>query len=98
MRDAARNRAYARKTVKAAAEANTYMADADFAAAMAATPTPEPFRPEGAPMVAGQFGGSLQRKRQPRPSADTPVIPAEFLRNLDAQLADIAAGRKPKLA
>jgi len=99
VRDAARNRSHARKAVKAAAEANRYMKNEEFAAAMAAIPTPEPFTPAPDAVVAGRFGGTLMRKRQadPRPEAAFEV-PAEYLRTLDAHLADIAAGREPKLA
>jgi len=98
-RDAARNRSQARKAVNAAAQANNYMADAEFTAAMAALPTPEPVNLGPDAVVAGQFGGTLQRKRQaePKPEAELKV-PAEYHRIMDAHLANIAAGRKPKLA
>lgn len=99
VRDAQRNRKAAREASNRAAEANNYLADAEFKAAMAAIPTPEPVLPTDAPLVAGRFGGSLQTRRKPKPEADqATVITAEMRRNLDAHLADIEAGRKPKLA
>ena len=99
VRDAARNRSHARKASKAGAAANDYMANTELAAAMAAIPTPEPFRPEGAPIVAGHFGGSLQTRRKPKPDAETAsAVPAEYREIMDAHFADIEAGRKPKLA
>lgn len=99
IRDAQRNRKAAREASNRAAEANNYMADAKFKAAMAAIPTPEPDLPTDAPLVAGRFGGSLQTRRKPKPDAEqSTVITAEMRRNMDAHLADIEAGRKPKLA
>lgn len=98
VRDASRNRKAAREAVRKAAEANNYMADAEFKSAMAAIPVPEPYCPTDAPLVAGRFGGSLQTRRKPKPAEEASEIPAEFRRNMDAHLADIAAGRKPKLA
>jgi len=99
IRDAARNRKAAREAVKAGAAANAYLTNADLTAAMAAIPTPDGPTPAGQVIVAGQFGGKLKtQKRKPAPPETTSVVPLEYLRNMDAHLADIQAGRKPKLA
>ena len=98
VRDAARNRKAAREKVKAAAEANSYLSDAAFAAAMAAIPTPDSFEPEPDQVVAGRFGGTLKRqKRQPK-AASTDEIPPEYMKNHGDYLAAKEAERKSKLA
>lgn len=100
VRDAARNRKAARNASKTAEAANTYMANAEFVAAMNAIPSEGPFIPTtDAPLVAGQFGGTLKPKRQAKPTATAETVDmTEYLKIMDATLADIEARRKPKLA
>lgn len=100
VKDAARNRKAARKASKMAEAANSYMVDAELAAAQAAIPTPAPFiPPSDAPLVAGQFGGTLKPKRQAKPTATAETVDmTEYLKIMAATLADIEAGRKPKMA
>jgi putative transposase len=61
-REAARLRKAARDASRKAAEANGYMADAEFAAITRQIPTPGIELPEGSKTVAGRFGGSLQTR------------------------------------
>ena len=99
IRDAARNRKAARVAVRAAAEANSYLSNAEFEAAMAAIPTPD--APTTAPeaVVAGRFAGSLKlHKAKAVTQASAPAVPLEYMKNFDAYIAESAAGRKPKLA
>ena len=96
VRDAARNRKAARDAINAAALANNYLSNADFDAAMAAIPTPDGPMPAPDAVVAGSFGGSLKRQKKPVTKPDS--VPLEYLRNMDAHLAEIEAGRAPKLA
>lgn len=99
VRDATRNRKAAREAVKAGAAANAYLTNAGLAAAMAAIPTPGGPTPAPKAIVAGQFGGKLKtQKRKSALPETTFAVPPEYLRNMDARLADIEAGRKPKLA
>ena len=76
------------------------MANAEFVAAMDAIPSEGPFIPApDAPLVAGQFGGTLKQKQQAEPAAPADSIDmAKYRKIMDAHLADIEAGRKPKLA
>ena len=99
VRDAKRNRKAARVAVQAAADANSYLSNAEFEAAMAAIPTPDAPTPAPEAVVAGRFAGSL-KLHKPKSAARTEAseIPAEYLRNFDAYLAESEAGRKPKLA
>lgn len=98
VRDAKRNRKAARVAVQAA-DANSYLSNAEFEAAMAAIPTPEAPIPAPETVVAGRFAGSLKLQK-PKVAARTtaPAIPDEYLKNFDAYLAESEAGRKPKLA
>ena len=99
IRDAARNRKAARAAVSAAAVANNYLGDAEFAAAMAAIPTPDGPTPAPQTVVKGQFEGRIKPRKALRlASAPETAIPEEYYWNMDQTLADIAAGRKPKLA
>ena len=98
VRDAARNRKAAREKVKAAAEANSYLSDAAFAAAMAAIPTPDGFEPEPDQVVAGRFGGTLKRQKRQPTAASTDEIPPEYMKNHRDYLAAKEAERKSKLA
>ena len=99
VRDAKRNRKAARVAVQAAADANSYLSNAEFEAAMAAIPTPDAPTPAPEAVVAGRFTGSLKlHKPKAAARAEATAIPAEYLRNFDAYLAESEAGRKPKLA
>jgi putative transposase len=99
IRDAARNRKAASDAVKAAATANAYGAEAELTAIMAAIPTPEGTKMPPEAVVAGRFNGALRlQKRKPALANAAPAVPDEFLKIMDAHLAEIAAGRKPKLA
>ena len=84
--------------VKAAAEANNYLTNADLVAAMAAIPTPDgpTAAPEG--VVKGQFAGRLKPNKRAAQAQGSAAVPLDYLKNMDAHLADIEAGRKPKLA
>lgn len=98
IRDASRNRKAASTMVKAAAEANNYLTNADLVAAMAAIPTPDgpTAAPEG--VVKGQFAGRLKPNKRAAQAQGSAAVPLDYLKNMDAHLADIEAGRKPKLA
>ncbi len=99
VRDAKRNRKAARVAVQAAADANDYLSNAEFEAAMAAIPTPDAPTPAPEAVVAGRFAGPLKlHKPKAAARAEANAIPAEYLRNFDAYLAESQAGRKPKLA
>jgi len=99
VRDARRNRKAARVAVQAAADANNYLSNAEFEAAMAAIPTPDAPTPAPEAVVAGTFAGSLKlHKPKSAARATTPAIPAEYLKNFDAYLAESEAARTPKLA
>jgi len=75
VREATRNRAAARKATRAAAEANEYMAAAEFRAALAALPTPAgPNLPKEA-VVAGHFAGTLQLQKKTEKQSKSAVIP-----------------------
>lgn len=95
-REAAKNRKAARQAVAAAEVANTYLTDADMAAALIALDaldTPKGTEPEyPAKVVGARFGGTLRpaRKAVERPKAAK--VPEEFLRNMDAALAAKLAG------
>lgn len=84
---AARNRLAARKKAAEAEAANDYMAEHDFAEALANLPDPQPMtRPAGQKVIGGRFGGPTRD----RSAADAPgkgSVPAEFLRNMDRALA-----------
>lgn len=67
IRDAARNRKAAWDAVRAGAEANAYLDDADFAEALAAITTPGvPVIPSQG-VVSGRFGGLLKQRRRGGP-------------------------------
>ena len=66
---------------------------------MAAIPTPDAPTPAPEAVIAGRFDGSLKlQKPKSVVRANAPAIPAEYLRNRDAYLANSEAERKPKLA
>jgi putative transposase len=99
VRDAKRNRKAARVAVQAAADANDYLSNAEFEAAMAAIPTPDAPTPAPEAVVAGRFTGSLKlHKPKAAERITAPAIPVEYLKNFDAYVAESGAGRKPKLA
>ena len=80
-REAARNRKAARVAAARAAEANGYLDDADFAAALASlgsTDDPEPPAPEK--VVGARFGAPLQPKRKATP---TSVLTEEMMEEID---------------
>lgn len=94
-KEAAKNRKAARAAVTAADEANSYLDDAAFDAALARLSAPEaPTPPKPTKVVGGKFGG-LQPKRkaeaEPRPGATTYLTP-EMLERLDREI-----GLKPAL-
>jgi putative transposase len=87
---AARNRKAARDAAAKADLANNYMAEAEFAAALAALDTPEPTKQsKPAKVVGARFGGPL-RKAKPVDDVSDDVM-ANYRRNLDAHLADLKA-------
>jgi len=99
VRDSTRNRKAARVASRTAEAKNNYMADAEFAAAMAAIPAEEPFMPiPHVPVVAGQFGGTLKQTQKAMAVDTTEVNMPEYRKRMDALLDDITSGRKPKLA
>lgn len=90
IRDAARNRKAARAAVSAAEVANDYLDNAAYAEALAALnaatmPEDTPHSPVQK-VVGGRFGTPL-RSKAPRADQEKEVIPAEFLRNMDTELA-----------
>lgn len=99
VRDAKRNRKAARDAVQAAAEANTYLSNAGMAEALAAIPTPDAPTSDHEIVVAGHFAGPLKlQKPKQVAKANALATPPEYLKNYDAYLAEIEAGRRPKLA
>lgn len=96
IRTAARNNKAARKALAEAEAANDYMDNAEFAEAMKmldAQETTEMFPLSPARKVVGaRFGAPLKEK--PENLADPhDAIPAEFLRNMDAALANKKVGK-----
>lgn len=98
IRDAARNRKAARKAVAVAEAANSYLTDADLAAAFKAlddtiedAPTP---KPRAAKVVGARFGGPLRETSKPE-TAPAEATPAEFYQNFDTYLATNRKKGKP---
>ena len=93
IRDATRYRKAARDATDRAAVLNGYLSDADLAAALADLGTPQTPVAQPERVVAARFGSPLQKPRAKRKAAtDFQTIPAEFWRNMDAQLAPKAGG------
>ncbi|WP_165971814.1 hypothetical protein, partial [Meridianimarinicoccus aquatilis] len=86
-RRAARNRQAAAKDAAKAQASNDYMADIDFAEALADLPELAPVAPVApAKVVGGRFGGPT-RDRAPDDGPRMNSVPEEFLRNMDRALA-----------
>lgn len=80
-REAARNRKAARVAVAQAAEANGYLDDADFAAALSALGSADdPQPPEPEKVVGARFGAPLQPKRKAMPQS---VLTEEMMEEFD---------------
>jgi len=80
-REASKNRKAARVAVTAAEEANGYLDDGAFAAALAALgATDEAAPPAAAKVVGARFGGPLQPKRKAAPKS---ALTQEYLEILD---------------
>ena len=93
IRDAARNRKAARDATDRAAELKAYQSDADFEAALADLGTPQTPVAQPEKAVAARFGSPLQKPRAKGKAApDFKTIPADFWRNMDAQMAPKARG------
>ena len=93
IRDAARYHKKARDAADRAAELNGYLSDDDFKAALADLGTPHTPVVPAEKVVAARFGSPLQKPGAKRKAAtDFQTIPAEFWRNMDAQLAPKAGG------
>lgn len=89
-REAAKNRKAARNAVRQANEANAYLDDAAFAAALADLALPEAYEPQIPPakVVGARFGG-LQPNRVAKPEKQPeakPALTAEMLRNFDQSI------------
>lgn len=87
-REAAKNRKAARVAEEQARAANGFLADSEFAAALAdlSAPEVEQPQPEPAKVVGARFGTPLQPKRKTRAVAETDdraAITAEMLENFD---------------
>jgi putative transposase len=97
IRTAARNRKAARAAVRKADEKVNAMDEAALATALAAIPTPPGPIVEPGAVVAGQFGGTLDRTARPdAPTGSVTVSPAQwadFLRNYDRAVG-MAPARK----
>jgi len=96
IRDAARNRKAARTAVATAEAANDYLTDAEFKAALALLDAPDPVpNDQEDHVVAGRFGAPLKDRPCQALKAQE-AVPVEYLRNMDAALADRRAkGGKP---
>ncbi len=90
IRAAARNRKAARDAASKADAANNYMAEAEFAAALAALDAPEATtNPPPAKVVGGRFGGPLRETKTDNDVSDDML--ADYRKNLDAHLAALKA-------
>lgn len=80
-REAAKNRKVTRSRVAQAEEANGYLSDAEFAAALTDLAAPEADdAPRPAQVVGGRFGAPLQPARKAKPKS---AITPEMLENFD---------------
>lgn len=90
IRDAARNRKAARAAVSAAEVANDYLDNEAYAEALAAlnaATMPEDTPPAPVQKVVGGRFGTPLRSKAPRADQEKEIIPAEFLQNMDTELA-----------
>lgn len=89
-REAAKNRKSAREQVRQAETANSYLGDAEFAAALRSLGTPETVNgPQPAQVVGGRFGAPLQPNRRAVPEHEKKpksAITPEMLKNLDQSI------------
>lgn len=86
-RRAARNRQAANKATAKAEDLNTYMAETEFAEALADLPDPQPAAlPAPKKVVGGRFGGPT-RNRKPKDAPQKDAVPEEYLRNMDRAFA-----------
>lgn len=95
IRQAARNRkAAAVAAARAEAEVNK-MAAAEYAAVLASLPTPEGPKVNGQPVVAGHFGGSLDRKATVQVEPEEPPALTDAMRRQFRENLERAVGMKP---
>lgn len=94
IRTAARNRKAVRDATRSLDDAEAFMDAARFKELTDSIPDPGPLVPAPAGVVEGHFGGTLKPARSAVPGAATAVrklpsdVPDEYLRNLDAAIAE----------